>query len=453
MNKVKKKEILSYLFLFLVIFIYNSIFDTTYDHIIDFTHCYSISNGLKIYQDFNIVIGPIYPIFVSLFLMILGKNLLVFNIINSLFVVGIYRIIKKDNPNSLSLLLFILFQNVLIAKYNTFSLLLFYIIYYLEKKEDEKQDYLIGIFLSLLFFTKISIGIFLIIPTLLIHYKNPKKIRKRFLSFILLSSIILFLLLITNILPGFMNYTILGLFDFRNSTSSIHGTHNFNFLIIVLIIIGIYLFFHRKKDKMSWYLISFLIMSYPIFDTTHILLAIFPTLVYFIDTIPRKENTENIFKGLAILSYVLVLFTIKDHSYLTKMDCKHKYCSNNNIYNETFQNVHIINSILEKKYQNYRKFYFNYDAYFYKLDLKENINKYDFIWEGNMGYQGEENYQKEIHNICQKEKCLFVLDNRMMNQKKKESISMKLIQYVRNNYQKELVSEIPYQNIEILKSE
>ena len=49
MKKKYIKIIIECLIVFTSIFVYNTFEYSTYDHIIDLTHCYSIANGLKIY--------------------------------------------------------------------------------------------------------------------------------------------------------------------------------------------------------------------------------------------------------------------------------------------------------------------------------------------------------------------------------------------------------------------
>lgn len=450
MKKILNSTILQCLIIFIVIFIYNTYLDSTFDHIIDFTHCYSLAKGLKIYTDYNIVIGPIYPLFISIFLILFGNNLLVFNIINSLFVAVTYYLIKKENKKTISFFLFILLQGILIAKYNTFTLLLFYIIYFLEKKEFKYQDYIIGLLISLAIFTKINIGIFLVLPTFILYWKNHKKIIKRLITILISSSIIILVMYISKVLPGFINYTILGLIDFKNSTSSVHGTHSIGIWIILLFLTTIYIFKNIKKDKLLLYMFFYLSMSYPSLDFHHVLLAIFPTVTYFLDKQEINKKTCLIFSIITITFYSSFLIINSNKIFQSKMDCKNKYCSQSITFNDIFNEIHKINKLLsEDKYKDYEIYYLNYYAYFYKLDSKQNINKYDFIWEGNMGYNGEEKYINEIKNTCKKQKCLFLIDEDIINSKNiNEKLSKKIIKFIIKEYDKS-DEQLIYNNIDI----
>ena len=141
MKKEHIRTIFECIIVFTMIYIFNTFLYDSYDHLIDFTHCYSIADNLKIYQDFNIVVGPVYPVFISIFLRIFGNNLLVFHIVNSLILVGIYILIKKHNKNTLAISAIGFCYSALGAKYNLLTLLLFYMIYYTELGNHKYKDY------------------------------------------------------------------------------------------------------------------------------------------------------------------------------------------------------------------------------------------------------------------------------------------------------------------------
>lgn len=417
---------------FSIIFIYNNFFYNTYDHIIDFTHCYSIANGLKIYKDFNIVVGPIYPVLISTFLKLFGKNLLVFNIVNSLFSVGIYLLIRKHNKRTLAILAIVCCYYALVAKYNVFTLLLFYIIYYIDKDDRKYKDYILGFLLSISIFTKINAGFVLIIPTIILNFKEPKIILKRSIVFSITSTLIVLIMYITGVLPGFINYTLLGLLSFNENK-------NYDVYIIFLLIAIIYIIINLRKDKYLIYMICYLIMAYPIFDSGHILLVIFPTFVYAIDKLKQKKES-NIIQNVTIIISVLlfIILNISNINSIGKMDCKNKYCSQSISINNRFNNIHKLNKYLEPYRKEYRIFYLNYDAYFYKLDLNENIDKFDFIWNGNMGYKGQKKYINEIEQYCSNNKCMFIIDKEnIYNRKKEDQINLEILKYIEKNYSEE----------------
>lgn len=54
-------------------------------------------------------------------------------------------------------------------------------------------------------------------------------------------------------------------------------------------------------------------------------------------------------------------------------------------------------------------------AYLLKLETSIPIDKYDLLNDGNLGQNGELKIIKEIDNICQKEKCTFLLNEKEIN--------------------------------------
>lgn len=436
MKKDKVLTIIECLVVFFMIFIYNSFFYGTYDHIIDFTHCYSIANGLKIYKDFNIVVGPVYPTLMAFLLKLFGKNFLVFDIVNSIIVVIIYLIIKKHNNNTMSLLTISVFFIVLVAKYNTFTLLLFYIIYYADRGNNKYKDYIIGFLLSITIFTKINMGCAFIIPTIILNLKNIKIVLKRFISFSITSLTIIIIMIINGVFKGFINYTILGLLSFSKNL-----TYDFSIIFIVLSII--YIIKNIKKDKYLIYMLCYLGMSYPLFEIRHIFLAIFPLFVYIIDE-QRKRNVSIFISIIVIIISILIFISIniEDLNRVRTIKLKNKYYIQDKDYLEQYKIIHKINQKLSKKRKVYRIFYFSRDSYLFKLDLNENINKYDFIWTGNLGYKGKEKYLREIKDYCSDNKCMFIINKDCIyNRLKNEQINLEILKYVEETYDEYLENE------------
>lgn len=407
MKKEALKIILGCLIVFIIMFTYNSFINHTYDHIWDFMHSYSICKGLLIYKDFNIVVGPIYPVLMALFLKLFGNNLLVFDIINSLFIVCVYLVIRINNKKTLALFAIVCLISGLVGKYNSFTLLLFYIIYFAEKNNYKNKDIIIGILLALLFFTKINIGASLTLATIIINYKNIKSILRRAISFIVTSLTIIMAMILFGVFPDFINYTILGLFDFSKNLS-------ISLYIILVLISVFYILINVKKDRNLFYMLFYLIMSYPLFDSYHVFIAIFPTLVYFLDSLKQSKYTRMLVIIFSILISVTIYISITNSFNSSSINFKEK-CINGNCFlskhfYSIFDIIHGVNNNIKNK-DDYQLFFISTDAYLYKYDLHKNINKYDLLLTGNMGYNGENKYIKEIKNMCSEKKCLFLIDD------------------------------------------
>ncbi len=441
MKKEHIRTILECIFIFIVVYIFNAFFYNNYDHVIDFTHCYSIANNATIYKDFNIIVGPVYPVFISIFLRVFGNNFLVFHIVNSSFVVGIYLLIKKHNKNTLALLAIVCSAFVLSAKYNLFTILLFYIIYYTEIGNNKYKDYIMGVLLSILVFTKINVGFFLIIPTFILYFKKPKIILKRFISFLIPSILIILTMWLYGALPGFINYTLLGLISFTKNAMV-------DFYVVFLVLAAIYVIKNIRKDKYLIYMLCYMMISYPLFESGHVVIGIFPTFVYVLDKLKQKnvKQTKNIVAVLSIIVSIVFIFSNLNkvtkvyksedvYKIMKNMDCKNYLCSQDIFINKIFDYAQLEKKYIDEKWEDYRVYDFTYNAYILRIVSNERINKYDFIWDGNMGYKGEDTYIEEISKYCKNNKCLFILDKTDIYKRTKyDLINLKILKYVEKNY-------------------
>ena len=112
----------------------------------------------------------------------------------------------------------------------------------------------------------------------------------------------------------------------------------------------------------------------------------------------------------------------KNYLYLRNMDKQ--------VYNNLIQKNNIINNNWDKKEFN---FIISPDSYLTKLYLGININKYDLLLNGNMGFNGNKRIIKELNDICNKNKCTFhVSKNIIFN--KKNQFSKEIYDYVINTY-------------------
>ena len=191
------------------------------------------------------IIFPFYPLFNGLIMFLFGANYLVFEITNAIICTTIFYYIKKLCPQNYFILLILLLP-ISYGNYSLICLLLILIIIVLEQQK-QKNNILIGLLIGIIFITKQNIGIILILPTFLIYYKEPKVIIKRIISFLIPLTITIIYLLLTNSIFEFINYIILGLFNFnaKNSALSIY-----TIITIIITLYIIYCYFY-KKDKKS----------------------------------------------------------------------------------------------------------------------------------------------------------------------------------------------------------
>lgn len=107
----KVKTILLVLGFYIIAFLVSYFGIANNDTIWNYGFSYNVANGLKMYKDFNMVITPLYPTIFGIILKLLGTNMLVFYLFNTLIVTFIFYIVYKNYKNAaleISLLLLLL---------------------------------------------------------------------------------------------------------------------------------------------------------------------------------------------------------------------------------------------------------------------------------------------------------------------------------------------------------
>lgn len=436
MKKIKIKTLLEYLFIFLSVFIFDTFLNaiTHLDLLWTFGFGYNVANGLIPYKDFNMVIGPVCPYLVGFLMSIFGKNLFVYNFIFAIIVMLIYYFLRKYGSKTVAMSIIFMYIKILFPGYNILCLLLYYIIYNLEEKN--KNDYLIGILIAILFFTKINAGVLLLIPTFILHYKNTNKILKRIVGFLSTSLVFVLILSLTNSLYQFIDYTILGLFDF--GSKNLHIDISILLLLIALLYLLVNIIKSKRLTNKYIYALVFLAFAYPLFELKHILIAIIPTITIISNKLKKYFKTKY-FTIIPIL-FLAILYTyniiiIKNTDYTKSKDLLiYKYG-----YEYRFGvdfNKYLI-KYFETNYTDSKLFIISRFAYMFKISLNIPIDKYDLINNGNMGFNGVDRYINEIDNYCKENKCVFLLFMHEYNDKSKDNQTNKdITKYVLKNYNK-----------------
>lgn len=418
------EDIITFMAILLLMLFYSYI---TQDEIWNFGFSYNISMGLIPYKDFNMVITPLYPYIASLFLIIFGKKLIVFIFFNTILIFMIFTSMKKYHKKNYYLIYIIMIvaYYTLIPTYNLLCLLLLYIILIMEEKH--RNDYLIGIILGIIFLTKQNVGILLCIPTL--FTKDIKKIIKRIIGFMIPIAVLLLYLILNNNIHEFIDYTILGLADFREKNTRIH------ILVIINIISILYLIYKYWKTKKTdiIYLISFQLISYPLFDLYHLTIGIIPTIGYILSNLKLSEKVLK-------KSYYLVMAIILIITGYNILNNKISIINSSSILNyrtvQYKESLQILNEVSDYlKNSSKHTFIIDGDAYIYKLNTGIKINKYDLLNNGNLGKNGEKKIIKDFERICKKEECTFLVYDEKIE--KDMQLNKEIIKYIKNNYTKE----------------
>ena len=380
-----KKNILLMITLYIYFFIITYFAIANYDVIWNYGFSYNVAKGLKLYNDFNMVITPLYPIIFGIILKIFGCNIIIFYLFNALIPVTMFYLIHKFYKNAL-LEVVILTAIVSGPNYNLLCLLLLFILMIMEDKK--KNDYLIGIILGLIFLTKSSMGLLSLAS--LYYIKDFKKIIKRIIGFLLPNIIILIYFIKEKIIINYLNYAFGSLISF--------GKDNLNYSIGILITISIIIYlvhiYHKKKDIKILYIIFFQIISYPIFNGVHIIYSIIPAVFYIVtnnkNTIYLKYRKYLSIALLAPLCLTIIQLTTIDMDY-----------GSNALKNKLIETRYIngANSIKNSITNLDNTYFIMYEAYYDKLLLGLKINQYDLILRGNLGYDGENKVIKYFDSL------------------------------------------------------
>ena len=416
---------------------------TSNDELWNFQNIYKIINGYKIYNDSNVIITPIFFYLGAIFLEIFSAKFVVFRIYNIisviiLFVIS-YKIMKKLDLSKnliavyLSLLFLLMFQSIVAgANYNTLGcifILLGIYLYITKKSTNFKQ----GLLIFLVFFTKQNTGIFYALSVIiyeLFENKLSKKYildqLKKFIFFLMPSSLVLLFMHFNGNLEGFINYCFGGLFEFGGS--NLVFTAAPFYYALPLSSIGIYIFTILKKDTIFktfkdnfWYTLKLLFIFalintftvYPIFNSSHFIYT-FPYhlifIFYYLDTLILKEIFDEdkyyiygkIF-ALTILVLLLgrtLLYFFYDYNLISKYRNRNTPFDNLYSYTDTMIKTNDLKEyILEQEKQGITVLICSHDAAFPMIELKKSNGMYDLLFNGNLGYKGKDKVYSDIDNL------------------------------------------------------
>ena len=398
------KKYYKYIFIFFMFLVWNLILvPLNLDEIWNYGFAHNVYNGLVPYKDFNIILTPLYPFIMSSLFFVFGSNLLVFHIEHALILTILSYFLFKMFNNKAWLIIMLLFLPLPVSfpSYNVFLFFLLVIVIYLE--ENKANDYLIGFLLGLIILTKQSVGVCLLLPSLY-YFKDFKKIKKRFIGFILPVLVFLIYLICTNSFIQFLDLCLFGLFDFASDNGKV-----FNFYWVLFIcLIGITLYF-IKKDKnniRNYYVLGFYSILIPLFDTYHFQIMFLAFLLLVLDKI--KNNTIVNFKLLAIG----IIIGVSCVTFVKKYDGNIMYPNNINHFEYRMIDSYGLNITNEVnnyiRKNNDKEFVFICsNGYYFKIINDMKITYLDLINSGNWGYNGSDKLYNELKK---KKDAIFFVD-------------------------------------------
>lgn len=425
---IKIKPFIKYFLVFFFFLFWNLIVQPiNLDEIWNYGFIHNIYNGLVPYKDFNMVLTPLYPMIMSLFLFIFGSNILVIHIVNCFMIVGILYLIEKIIRKDISIFVLLLCfpLSVVFPSYNLFLLLLLLIVIYLEKIKC--NDYIIGIILGLFILSKQSVGVFVCLVSLYYLFKDYKKVLKRLAGALIPCIIFLIYLICTRSLYNFLDLCLFGLFDFGKSNSSFNIIF---YISIVLFIFNIYLIYKDKSNINNYYLLSFFSLLIPLFDLYHLELYVISFLVIYLinkDITFKFINPKLFIYGVLVGVIILTMCSRFDEKiyFPTKINHFEYRAVNKKYLNYTDK--------INKKYNYYKEMgkdviFLSADGYYFKLINDDKIGYIDLINSGNWGYNGSDKLLKYIKS---KKNSIIFLDNNEIGTNKQTD--QEVLEYVVKN--------------------
>ena len=416
----KLKSLYKYLIIFLASLFSCCILNCMHnysDPIYNYFTSHAILFGKVPYLDYNLITTPLYAFYTSILLHVYD-DFSMFLVSQSILVaVSFYLIYNLYGKKSYILLLItsmIGYCN-LTGTYNYMCFFMMVVLVYLEKKYSNK-DYLIGFVIALAVLSKHTVGIFLIIPSLIFYYKDKKKLFKRLVGFIIPIIIFIIYLFVTGSMNDFINLCILGLFDFANHNGATSGKINYLFVILTFIfmIISIIIIIKNKKNICNYYLFFGLFFTVPLFDYFHFSMYLNCISIMLIPYIKINEKLLSrvcIISSLFIAVFIMIWYI--NHDITISKNNHYKYTLNfKDDYKQKLKIIKFIN-----KFEN--PIYIGYSSPYYITTNDLEIIPYLTIYcYGNYGYDGIKNTINRINNIHNR---IFIVSMEDYNNKYKYS--------------------------------
>lgn len=460
---IKHDELFFILIFFIIIFgitIYIKTDPT--DEVWNFQNIYKMYNGYKIYVDANVITTPLFHFIGVIVFKLFGANFFVFKLygilINILLFFGVYKILKSLNISKLlsiffSIILFMAQMNVYHNTSNYNNLCLLFATYGLlvainrEKFSCNKFALIESLITFLIILTKQNIGIIYLFSIIIYNLLFEKKYRFKNILKIIIINLLLMVIFIAilnkyEILEGFISYTILGIREFASKNVAVEGPI-IKLVVIFLIDLIFIILINRNKilynknikniNVIASFAFPFLMVTYPIFNVSHIDLALFFMYILLIYII------YNIYFDLLCnknLIYKLTIFLIILLTIISNVRIVIYFCEINNVYdydnlyfgsllsNESKYKIKNVTEYIENSKENV--IVFSTEAALYMMPLNRSNGSMDEPLLGNFGKDGENGIIEEISKM---ENTKIIINK----EKKVYQESDKIIQYIKDN--------------------
>lgn len=437
-KKVKILKVLKYGFLFLfflyaLMVSYNVFFGDT---IVNYGFSYAIRRGEIPYRDFNLVIPLFSPFLYSLSL-IFFNNIISLYIMQAVLLVLFFELLERILDGKVYILLPLLFLGFPICLFAAFFpgynfILLFLIVLLIFLEKEDRNDYLIGFVIGLAIITKHTIGIFLILPSLVYLKRDFKKLLKRAVGIVIPCFIFLLYLIITRSVFSFFNLCILGIFDFANKNTTFNNVYLLGIFLFCLVY-TLFSIVKRPREVINYYVLIGSLFVYPLLDNYH--LAYFIILVLILILNNRKKEIENkrvilnsiIFSLFLNGLWTVILFNLGNFEFKNYNNYVMRLM--NSKMNEEYS---LIDKYLKDKKKKFVLLGLGTENYFYKITNDMNITYFDLPNYGNYGYNGYKLMVKRFETL---KDTIVLVNSNAVSEKTGQQYYKELALYVRNNFE------------------
>lgn len=453
MKKIKKELLLDiFVIMTIILFCVGTILNVPIkfnDESNIFCQILKMDKGLFVYRDFNLLDTPLFYYIEWIFIKIFGPNIVSFRVCNILisilFFTSIYILMKKIKINKkyivLSLFSILIFlQGTLTAGngYNTLTFCLFIlsIIYSISHKNHNAQYYILqGIVLFVIFFTKQTMGVYQFIAFCICEFIIDKSKLKNLIYFIIPSIILIGIyiiyLLLNNSLYQFIDYTVLGIIDFRQNAV----IETLIILLSLINIIPVSIAWKRKtidniQKKLFIYSLVMLLFAYPIVCDYHSKYAMIFSIISFTYYIDNKITFKTYYvEYIIILAFILYTLVA---SILNIANWTNNRITDNKPYNGAIKDD-LIDSIAKKmstyiEESNKEVVMITPRSSVINIMTGRDYGILDYPIRGNVGLNGEEKILNEIKKL--ENKKIVIEKDKLYQEYEQVSI------YVKNNYRK-----------------
>lgn len=181
-------------------------------------------------------------------------------------------------------------------------------------------------------------------------------------------------------------------------------------------------------------------MCFPIVNYYHFVISFVPVLYYLLSL---KSNYLNFAISVFMITFFVVFSVgemVKEDQYLYLSNSKYEnFYEGRMVGNYIYGTVDSIDKLIDK-YEWDRYYLLGNFSYIVKLSNGDEINKFDLINNGNMGYDGSSKYIKEIDEYCSSNKCLFIIENR--SEESTNQTNTDILEYIEDNYLQDISSSV-----------